>query len=119
MKPMKSHDSDNPLTIIIHGESGLGKTHLARAICEKIQKDSVHILEQLNSVHRQVKNTSFNRSKISINERSNSNYFKDSSLPIFASTLNAESRMKFLGAWRPILRNMLEKSRKLSGISKV
>jgi hypothetical protein len=33
-------------------------------------------------------------------------------LPIFASALNAESRMKFLGAWRPILRNLFEHKRK-------
>lgn len=38
-------------------------------------------------------------------------------LPIFASSINAESRMKFLGAWRPILRNMFEYKRKWLDIS--
>jgi hypothetical protein len=38
-------------------------------------------------------------------------------LPIFASSLNAESRMKFLGAWRPILRNLFELKRKQLDIS--
>lgn len=40
-----------------------------------------------------------------------------SKLPIFASSLNAESRMKFLGAWRPILRDLFEQKRKLCDIS--
>ena len=44
---------------------------------------------------------------------------KENCFPIFASTLNAESRMKFLGAWRPILRNMIEQSRKITGLSKL
>ena len=38
-------------------------------------------------------------------------------LPIFASLLNAESRMKFLGAWRPIIRNLFEHKRKWQDIS--
>jgi len=38
--------------------------------------------------------------------------------PIYASAVNSESRMQFLGAWRPILRNMLEHKRRNNEISK-
>ena len=41
-----------------------------------------------------------------------------SKFPIYASAVNAESRMKFLGAWRPILRNMLEYKRRHGEVSK-
>ena len=33
-------------------------------------------------------------------------------LPIFAAAPNAETRMQFLGSWRPILRSMFEFRRK-------
>lgn len=33
-------DNKEPLSIIISGKSGTGKTHLMRALCEKIMKDS-------------------------------------------------------------------------------
>jgi len=32
--------------------------------------------------------------------------------PIYASSVNCETRMKFLGSWRPILRNVLEQYRR-------
>ena len=39
-------------------------------------------------------------------------------LPIFASTVNAELRLKFLGTWIPILRNMFDHKRKQDNLDK-
>ena len=35
--------------------------------------------------------------------------------PIFGSCINCESRMKYFGAWRPILKNMLLYTKKKTG----
>ena len=39
-------------------------------------------------------------------------------LPIFASSTNAELRLRFLGSWLPILRNMFEYKRKHENLEK-
>ena len=43
---------------------------------------------------------------------------KDLKFPLFASTINEETKMQFLSSWRPILRNMLEFKRQAQGKSK-
>lgn len=92
----KSSDQGS-LSIVIQGEPGQGKTHMARTICELLQKDQELITRNLL------------RRKDG-KELMESFLYSDSSdvhfLPIFASQLNYESRMKPFAAWRPILRKL-------------
>lgn len=92
-----------PFSALITGESGSGKTHLVRCLCEKLLKDQ--------DLSRQ---SNMNMSSLNVSQ----SIIKQSKLPLFASNINCESRMKFLGAWRPILRNMLEYKRRYSDESK-
>ena len=39
-------------------------------------------------------------------------------LPIFTSSVNAESKLKFLGQWIPIIRGMFDQKRKSANLEK-
>ena len=39
-------EDQDPLVIMLQGETGTGKTHVARALCEKIQKDNDFVRER-------------------------------------------------------------------------
>lgn len=100
-----SHSDNRAMNIVITGVTGSGKTHLLRAICEKIQKDSDFNREP---------NTFLNKSNKKALDNSTFNNLRETKgkFPIYASASNCESKLKFLGAWRPILRNIFEAKRK-------
>lgn len=99
-------DSKDPLSIILAGKSGSGKTHLMKALAEKIHKDTDFVKQQPTLIN------TMNKGKSVIN----SSMMGKSSFrfPLFATTNNCDQRFKFLGTWRPILHNMLiHRSRQL------
>lgn len=87
----------DPLSIVIAGKSGTGKTHLMRAICEKFMKDT-DFQKQQSSV--QTMNKTMGLSQSFLGKASHR-------FPIYATSNNCDYKMKFLGTWRPILYNML------------
>lgn len=88
-----TRDLKNPICIALTAVLGQGKTHLARTICEKLLKDQDFMKQNVQNSVR-----SFNTS---IPRHSHMRHF------IFAASNNCDFSMKFLGAWRPILKNMM------------
>jgi DNA-directed RNA polymerase beta' subunit len=60
----------------------------------------------------------FSHKKNNLNSSYLNNKENVAKFPVFASFNNCDARMKFLGAWRPILRNMIELKRRLDDISR-
>jgi pantothenate kinase-related protein Tda10 len=75
----QQEDPNSPFMAVIKGEAGSGKTLFALNLLDEIANSSEFRM---------------------LNER-------QGKLPIYSSSLNAESELKFLNIWRPVLQMML------------
>lgn len=92
-----SKEFKNPLCISLSASLGQGKTHLVRTIVEKLYKDQ-DFMKQNMMVHS---TRSGMNNSLGAHSKARSKHF------IFAASNNCDNKMKFLGAWRPILKNMM------------
>lgn len=100
-------DRKDPLCMAITAVLGQGKTHLVRTICDKLMKDQDFMKQNL-LIHS-------TRSGVNSSMQKGSGNSKNF---IYASSNNCDGRMKFLGAWRPILKNMMLQHAKNLDISR-
>lgn len=83
MEDLNENESDvRPYMVAVMGEMGSGKTLFAKCLLDSLKRKRDFMRDDSIAGHGDYK-------------------------PIYASALNAESQMKFLAAWRPIVQSML------------